>query len=154
MKQGNRFEGWHLFRIASISTEALDAAQSDDRTNPYCFLAKIDSFDAYESKGPEEDEFRSVVTRKFDEESSERIAVASPDEPEDFQPEAAFPIDLTFNAYAEVKEDGFAHLHLSLDDENWDEAVRRASYIRGSGPRRLFFGHRVTPGDVLPGSTN
>ncbi len=43
MKHGNGLDGWRLFRITSISTDALRSSQGDEAISAYSFVGKIDS---------------------------------------------------------------------------------------------------------------
>ena len=57
-------------------------------------------------------------------------------------------ISLTFDLDVVVEGDVTAGFSLGLDGNNWDEALRQASYLRGSGTDTLVFGYTVVPGDM------
>ena len=55
---------------------------------------------------------------------------------------------MTFNTDVVVEGDVSVDLHLGLVDDNWDEAERKATYLRGSGSDTLVFGYTVRSGDM------
>ena len=59
-------------------------------------------------------------------------------------------VSLTFDTDVVVAGEVTVGLSLGLKDHNWDEALRQASYLRGSGADTLVFGYTVAPGDMDP----
>ena len=61
-------------------------------------------------------------------------------------------LSFTFDTAVVVEGDVSTGIFLGLDGPNgdWDAAVRRASYLRGSGTDTLVFGYTVRPGDMDP----
>ena len=61
-------------------------------------------------------------------------------------------LSFTFDTQVVVEGDVSTGIFLGLDGPNgdWDAAVRRANYLRGSGTDTLVFGYTVRPGDMDP----
>ena len=123
MSENRDYNGWRLFRIASVSTPFPEAAESADQNEGIRFVGKIcstetgmpiDYMQAYPGGGAE----RTVL------------------------------MPLTFSADLVVGGDGTVDLHLTLDEENWDEAMRRPNQARKFGTNTMVFGHRVSPCDT------
>ena len=57
-------------------------------------------------------------------------------------------VSMTFNTDVVVEGEVSIALHLGLVNYNWEEAARRADYVRGSGTDTLVFGYTVRPGDM------
>ena len=127
MKERHDHPGWQLFKIASISitppANAPVAAGSDDRKDTLCFMGKIWARGADESL--DYTQLRVQDRADYD-----------------------IKIPLTFNAEVVIEGDGPIDLHLRLDEQNWDEAMRRAKYMPGSGVDTLVFGYKVLSGDI------
>ena len=77
-----------------------------------------------------------------------RITTSPPDGWKAYRAYQAIDVSMTFDTDVVVEGDVTIDLHLGLDNYNWDEATRRAEYIRGSGSDTLVFSYVVTPGDM------
>jgi len=69
------------------------------------------------------------------------------------EPEPTVMMPLTFSADLVAGGDGTIDLHLTLDEENWDKAMRRPNYASKFGTNTLVFGHRVNPCDTEAADT-
>ena len=57
-------------------------------------------------------------------------------------------LSMMFDIEVEVEGEVSLALYVGMDGDNWDEARRFASYLRGSGSDTLVFGYTVQPGDM------
>ena len=123
MKERHDHPGWQLFKIASISMTPPVAVESDGRNDAFRFIGKICAKGADESL----DYTQPCAQNRVD---------------------PTLKIPLIFTAEVVVEGDGPIDLHLRLDDQNWDEAMRQKNYIRDPGVDTLMFGYKVLPGDI------
>ena len=129
------------------------AAVAGDRSAAYGFSGNIyaEGTDVpidYAHPGIQGDWRQKVDGRPYVQ--SARITSSPSDGWEAYRSHQTIEITLTFDMDVVVEGDVSVDLHLGLDDANWDEATRKASYIRGSGTDTLVFGYTVQPGDMDP----
>ena len=79
-----------------------------------------------------------------------RITSSPPDGWEAYRANQPIEVSMTFDTDVVVEGEVTVDLHIGLDDDNWDEASRQATYLRGSGTDTLVFGYTVRPGDMDP----
>lgn len=121
--------GWRLFRIASVSPAVPTSAESADNSEGFRFVGKICSTET----GMPIDCLQAYVG-----DGAERTVL----------------MPLTFSADLVAGGDGTIDLHLTLEEENWDEAMRRPNYASRFGTNTLVFGHRVSPSDTEAADIN
>ena len=115
--------GWRLFRIASVSPAVPAAAESADKSEGFRFVGKICS---------RETGMPIDCLQAYAGDEAERTVL----------------MPLTFSADLVAGGDGTIDLHLTLEEEYWDEAMRRPNYASKLGSNTLVFGHRVSPRDA------
>ncbi len=120
MNKKRDHNGWKLFRIASVSTPAPTTPESADQNDGLRFVGKICS---------KETGIPLDYTQVCVGDGAGRIVM----------------VPLTLSADLVAGGDGTIDLHLTLDEENWDEAMRRSNYVSRFGTHTLVFGHRVHP---------
>jgi hypothetical protein len=120
MSKPRDHNGWKLFRIASVSVPVPTTAGGAGELDDFRFVGKICS---------------KETGIPFD---YTQVCVGDGDGQIVMMP-------LTFNADLVAGGDGTIDLHLTLDEENWDEAMRRSNYVSRFGNHTLVFGHRVHP---------
>ena len=81
---------------------------------------------------------------------SVKIISSPPDGWDAYRANQTIEVSMTFDTDVVVEGDVSVDLYLGLEDYNWDEAERKAAYIRGSGTDTLVFGYTVRPGDMDP----
>ena len=79
---------------------------------------------------------------------SGRITSSPPDGWQAYRANQTIEASLRFNTDVEVEGEVTVDLRLGLDGDNWEEATRQATYLRGSGADTLVFGYTVRPGDM------
>ena len=122
MSEKRDHNGWRLFRIASVSDPVPIASKSAEQTDGFRFVGKICSTET----GMPIDYLQAYAGGE-----AERTVM----------------MPLTFSADLVAGGDGTIDLHLTLDEENWDEAMRRPNSANRFGTNTLVFGHRVSPCD-------
>ena len=123
MSEKRDHNGWRLFRIASVAPSVPTAAESGDKSEGFRFVGKICSRET----GMPIDYLQAYAG-----DGAERTVM----------------MPLTFSADLVAGGDGTIDLHLTLDEENWDEAMRRPNYVSKFGTNTLVFGHRVSSCDT------
>ena len=102
----------------------------------------------YAHSGAEGDWRQKVDGRPYVQ--SARIT-SSPDEGSNaYRANQTIEVSLTFDTEVVVEGDVTVALYLGLENYNWDEATRKAAYLRGSGTDTLVFGYTVRSGDMDP----
>ena len=81
---------------------------------------------------------------------SARITTSPGDGWNAYRANQTIEVTLTFDAVVVVEGDVTIDLHVGLEDGNYDEATKKATYMRGSGTDTLVFGYTVRPGDMDP----
>ena len=122
MSEKRDHNGWRLLRIASVSAPTPTTAESADQNEGFRFVGKICSRET----GMPIDHIQAYASG-----GAEQTVV----------------MPLTFSADLVAGGDGTIDLHLTLDEENWDEAMRRSNYASRFGAHTLVFGHRVCSRD-------
>ena len=79
-----------------------------------------------------------------------RITSSPPDGWKAYRANQPIEVSMTFDTDVVVEGEVTVDLHIGLDEDNWDEASRQATYLRGSGTDTLVFGYTVRPGDMDP----
>ena len=75
--------------------------------------------------------------------------ISSPEEGWDaYRANQAMEISMTFDTDVVVEGEVTVDLLLGPEDYDWDEAVRKARYLRGSATDTLVFSYTVSPGDT------
>ncbi len=123
MSENRDHDGWRLFRVASVSTPVPTTAESAEQSDGLRFVGKICSRET----GMPIDYLQAYAGDGA---------------------EGTVLMPLTFSADLVAGGDGTIDLHLTLDKENWDEAMRRPHYASKFGTNTLVFGHRVSPSDT------
>ena len=137
------------FDSDGISVSA--GAVADDRTAAYGFSGNIfargtDAPVNYSHSGLKGDWRQKVDGRPYVQKAE---ITSSPFNGWDaYRVNEVIEVSLTFDTDVVVEGDVTVDLHLGLQDDNWDEATRKASYLRGSGSDTLVFGYTVRPGDT------
>lgn len=92
---------------------------------------------------------------------STSITSAPPAEWDAYTANQVIELTMQFSAKVEVETPVSAGVYVGYDGANAGEALRQASYLRGSGTEALVFGYTVQPGDmdaegimVEPGTEN
>ena len=129
------------------------AAVSDDRSPAYGFSGNIyaqgtDVPIDYTHPGVEGGWRQKVDGRPYV--KSAPITSSPPDGWQAYRANQTIEVSMTFDTDVVVEGDVSIDLYLGLDDYNWDEATRQASYLRGSGTDTLVFGYTVRTGDMDP----
>ena len=129
------------------------AAVSDDRSPAYGFSGNIyaqgtDVPIDYTHSGVAGGWRQKVDGRPYV--RSARITSSPDDGWQAYRANQTIEITLAFDTDVVVEGDVSIDLYLGLEDYNWDEAARQASYFRGSGTDTLVFGYTVRPGDMDP----
>ena len=129
------------------------AASGDDGSPAYGFSGNIfaegtDVHIDYGHPGLQGDASQIVDGRPYV--RNARIISEPPDEWQAYRANQTIEISLTFDIDVVVEGDVATGLSIGLDDDNWDEAARQATYLRGSGADTLVFGYTVVPGDMDP----
>ena len=119
MSEKRDHNGWRLFRIASVSVPFPVAAESADQDEGFRFVGKICSRES----GMPIDYLQAYAGGGA---------------------EGNVMMPLTFSADLVAGGDGTIDLHLTLDEENWDEAMRRPNYASRFSNNGLVFGLRLS----------
>ena len=149
-----------VFRY-QVRTEDLDmdgisvgaAAVSDDRSPEYGFSGNIFVKDAdvpidYSHSGVKGDSRQKVDGRPYV--LGAEIISSPSDGWNVYRANETIEVSMTFDTDVVVEGVVTVDIHLGLDDDNWDEAERKANYLRGSASDTLVFGYTVRPGDMDP----
>ena len=139
------------FDMDGISVGA--AAVADDRSAAYGFSGNIHAKGTdvpidYAHAGVKGDWRQKVDGRPYVQ--SARVTSSPSDRWEAYRANQTIEVTLTFDRDVVVEGEVTVDLHLGLKDDNWDEATRKATYLRGSGSDTLVFGYTVQPGDMDP----
>ena len=81
---------------------------------------------------------------------SVRMISSPPDGWDAYRANQTIEVSMTFDTDVVVEGEVSVGLHLGLEDDNWEEATRQATYLHGSGTDTLVFGYTVRPGDMDP----
>ncbi len=129
------------------------AAVDDDRSPAYGFSGSIfakgtDVPINYAHPGVEGNWRQKVDGRPYVQ--STRITSSPTDGWDAYRTNQTIEISMRFDTEVVVEGEVTIDLYLGLQNYNWDEATRRASYLRGSGTDTLVFGYTIRPGDTDP----
>ena len=127
------------------------SASNDDGTAAYGFVGNIyaDGTDVpinYGQPGVTGDWRQKVDGRPYVQRV--RITSSPPAGWEAYHANDVIEITLNFDTDAVVVGDVSVDVYLEYDPSRWDEVIRPAHYLRGSGSDRLVFGYTVRPGDT------
>ena len=129
------------------------AAVDDDRSPAYGFSGNIyvEGTDVpidYTHPGVKGDWRQKVDGRPYVQ--SAQVTSSPPDGWQAYRANQIIEVSMTFDTDVVVEGEVTVDLYLGLDNYNWDEATRQASYLRGSSTDTLVFGYTVRPGDMDP----
>ena len=129
------------------------AASADDGTPAYGFSGNIyaEGTDVpidYSHSGVEGGINQQVDGRPHVQ--SARITSSPPDGWQAYRANQTIEVSLEFSIDVVVEGEVTVDLRLGLDGDNYDEATKKARYLRGSGTETLVFGYTVRPGDMDP----
>ena len=127
------------------------ASSAEDGSPAYGFSGSIyangtDVPIDYGHSGVQGDERQLVDGRPYVQ--SARITSSPSDGWEAYRANQTVEVALSFDMDVVVEGDVTAGLSLGLKGGNWDEALRQATYLRGSGTDTLVFGYTIVPGDM------
>ncbi len=128
-----------------------EAAVSEDRTPAYGFAGNIFAAGTdvpinYTHSGAQGDWRQKVDGRPYVQ--STRITSSPSNGWEAYRANQLIEVTMTFDTDVVVEGDVSIDIYLGLENYNWDEAIRQADYIRGSGTDTLVFGYTVRTGDM------
>ena len=127
------------------------SASNDDDTAAYGFVGNIyaDGTDVpirYAQRGVTGGWRQKVDGRPYVQRA--RITSSPPDGQDAYHASQVIEIALEFDTEVVVEGDVSVDLYLEYDPSRWEEVIRPAHYLRGSGTDRLVFGYAIKPGDT------
>ena len=123
MMDNEKAPGWQLFRIVSISANGTVGPVGDPGTNRHYFVGKLPQ--------TKEGAFTDCAHLCSGDRAGETVKVP-----------------LTFNAGMFVEDDGSIGLRLHLEDQDWDQAMRRMHHAPDYDTDTIIFGYKVSPDEI------